>query len=148
MQEYSVEILKSINELEVYFSSQSDLEISKKASPEKWSKKEILGHLVDSAIYNLIRFMEVQFKPLPFQIDTYDQDSLVKANKYQGSDSGKLLELWKAMNSRVIEIINNIDHSTAKHQILLPSGELSHVKFLVDDYVVHLKHHVKQIIEP
>ena len=42
-----------INQGASYISGCSEEILKKKPSPEKWSKKEILGHLIDSAINNL-----------------------------------------------------------------------------------------------
>jgi hypothetical protein len=45
-----------------YLSRSTETELSQKVSTEKWSKKEILGHLIDSGINNLQRFTEIQFE--------------------------------------------------------------------------------------
>ena len=41
----------------------SDEAASRKPAPNKWSKKEILGHLIDSAANNHQRFMRLQLTP-------------------------------------------------------------------------------------
>ena len=69
----------------------SDEAMSYKSSVKKWSKKEILGHLIDSAVNNWQRFVEMQFKPQPYQIQAYDQNALVVANNYQYADTEELL---------------------------------------------------------
>ena len=76
---------KSLN----YLTQSPESEISKKVAVEKWSKKEILGYLIDSGIYNLQRFTEVQYKKKPYRIDHYNQDELVKANDYQKRQNQK-----------------------------------------------------------
>ncbi|OAB37390.1 hypothetical protein PMSM_04820 [Paenibacillus macquariensis subsp. macquariensis] len=48
------------------FSRMSELEVSERPLPHKWSKKEMLGHLCDSAINNLERFIKIQYEPQPF----------------------------------------------------------------------------------
>lgn len=53
-----------------------------KSNPEKWSKKEIVGHLIDSAQNNLRRFIVGQYEGTPPHV-VYDQDFWVKANNYQ-----------------------------------------------------------------
>ena len=40
-------------------------EYLRKPHPEKWSKKEILGHLVDSAQNNIRRFVVAQYEDCP-----------------------------------------------------------------------------------
>ncbi len=61
-----------------YLSKSSEQEMSGKLSSEKWSKKEFLGHLIDSGINNLQRFTEVQFENKPYKIIKYKQNELVK----------------------------------------------------------------------
>ncbi len=116
-----------------------------KASPEKWSKLEIIGHLIDSAINNLQRFTEIQFEPRPYQIRRYNQDELVKANAYQEADSGKLIALWISLNIRILAIMKRQTDTTLAYPIILPDGEPSDLRFLMTDYVDHLEHHVKQL---
>ena len=50
----------------------SEQEYMRKPNPDKWSKKEILGHLVDSAQNNTRRFIVAQYEENP-RIG-YDQD--------------------------------------------------------------------------
>ena len=57
-------------------------ELAQRPAPSKWSKKEILGHLVDSGVNNLQRFTEIQFHPKPYVLRNYNQDELVKINDY------------------------------------------------------------------
>ncbi|MBL8017837.1 MAG: DinB family protein, partial [Ignavibacteria bacterium] len=47
-------------------SNYKEEQLSAKASPLKWSKKELLGHLCDSAVNNLGRFIRAQFEEEPF----------------------------------------------------------------------------------
>src|SRR5215510_4964344 len=73
----------NIKEVPVLFKGFSDQQLLQKPAPGKWSKKEILGHLIDSAINNLQRFIEVQFLPQPYHIVSYKQNELVAVNHYQ-----------------------------------------------------------------
>lgn len=116
-----------------------------KSSPEKWSKQEILGHLIDSAINNLQRFTEIQFEPRPYQIRRYNQDELVKANAYQDAESGRLFALWLSLNMRIVDLMKRQTEATLSSPIILPDGEPSDLRFLMTDYVDHLEHHVKQL---
>ena len=144
---------KSIHHLEElihdaldFIASASDKKLSIKPAPEKWSKKEILGHLIDSAINNLQRFTEIQFSGKPFSIKRYDQDELVKANVYQQADLNELFDLWLCLNERITTIMKAQTEDTLAFDIVLPDGEKSDLKFLMEDYVVHLEHHLKQVM--
>ncbi len=125
-------------------SFEKDLDWSYRYAPGKWSRKEILGHLVDSARYNLERFTEISYKPQPYIVHTYDQDDLVKINAYDAMDSSEVIQLWQVLNQQIIRVLGNIPESTFDYKIILPSGEENTFRFLAEDYVVHMEHHMKQ----
>ena len=131
---------------ECYIAGCSETSLSHKPSPAKWSKKEILGHLIDSGINNLQRFTEIQFENKPFLIRRYNQDQLVIANDYQHADVRHLLSFWLSINHRVIGVMNLQTPTTLAYEITLPDGNTSDLKFLMEDYVVHLEHHLDQIM--
>ena len=84
----------------------SEAEISFKPSSEKWSKKEILGHLIDSGINNLQRFTEIQFEERSYIIRNYKQNELVKTNDYQHSETKEILDFWKSINNRILYLFS------------------------------------------
>ena len=128
-----------------YVSKSSEIELTKKASPDKWSKKEIIGHLIDSGINNLQRFTEVQFEIKPYKIRQYRQDELVKANDYQHSEINEVVELWISINNRIISLMKKQTIKTLKYNIELNNETISDLRFLMMDYVDHLEHHLNQI---
>lgn len=147
-------MIESINTLEQllktgteYISSISESELAIKPTVEKWSKKEIIGHLIDSAINNLQRFTEIQFENKPFSIKTYNQDELVRANAYQKARTQDLVELWNSINKRILELMINQTENTLSYQVILEKGEISDLRFLMKDYVNHLEHHLNQIMD-
>ncbi|KGE13105.1 DinB family protein [Sphingobacterium deserti] len=113
-------------------------ELEYKASADKWSKKEILGHLIDSATNNLGRFIVAQYEDNP--IIQYDQVAWCKGNYYQSSDINYMLVLWKGLNQQLIHVWKNLPiealSRTANGQTLT---------FLATDYVAHFEHHFEQI---
>ena len=120
-------------------------QMSQKAVPEKWSKKEILGHLIDSAINNLQRFTEIQFESKPYKIRKYKQVELVIANNYQASDTKEILAFWLSINTRILIIIKQQTAKTLNFPIELEKSKFD-LRFLMTDYVAHLEHHLKQIM--
>ena len=126
-------------------SNQPESDLLHKPSPIKWSKKEILGHLVDSAVNNLQRFTEIQFESKPYPIRRYNQDELVKANGYQEAEVNDILSLWLALNQRIIEVMKVQSDKTLAYPIILPNGASADLKFLMTDYVDHMEHHLNQI---
>ena len=118
-----------------------------KLRPEsgKWSKKEILGHLIDSAVNNLKRFTEIQFSSLPYPIVAYNQMGLVNANNYYEADTSEILNFWMSINKRIIAVINQQTETTLAYKIEYLDGEIIDLQFLMVDYVEHMEHHINQI---
>jgi hypothetical protein len=125
------------------FIKTTDIEI--KPSETKWSKKEILGHLIDSAINNIQRFTEIQTFEKPYKIRTYNPDELVKSNDYQNKNNQELIDLWMNLNLHILHIAKNQTNETLNYKLILPNGELSDLQFLIEDYFDHLYHHLNQI---
>jgi len=141
-------IAKLENLLEVgsdFIQNTSEENFSKKPTNGKWSKKEILGHLIDSAVNNLRRFTEIQFSPLPYPIIPYNQSGLVDANNYNEADTQEILNCWLSVNKRIIAVMDQQTEETLSLKIKLPDTEISDLKFLMEDYVDHMEHHINQI---
>ena len=130
-----------------YITDSSEVEFNKKESENKWSKKEILGHLIDSGINNLQRFTEIQFEKKPYQIRNYNQKELIKANDYQNSNAKEIVQFWSSLNQRILHLIKIQTETTLNYKIELEKGNFSDLRFLIEDYVTHLEHHLKQIMK-
>jgi hypothetical protein len=134
-----------LNQITIEFFIEEIPDFDHKIAETKWSKKEILGHLIDSGSNNLQRFTEIQFLEKPYKIRPYNQDELVKANNYQNKNSQDLLELWLKLNLQILHVIKNQTQETLTYQIQLPNGNFSDFKFLIEDYFNHFYYHLKQI---
>ena len=117
--------------------------ISFKYSPIKWSRKEELGHLVDSAQNNIRRFIVAQYEEIPTII--YNQEKWVVLNDYQQQPSQNIIKLWYLLNKQVVGILNNISEESAQRQS--QSQELHTIEWLGKDYIKHLQHHMHHILE-
>ena len=119
---------------------------SAKPKPEKWSKKEVLGHLIDSANNNLRRFICGQYEVNPKII--YQQDFWVKSNNYQNVPRKNVIQLWKLFNEQICEVLQtmSVENTHLTCDTGKDSVQLYSIRWLADDYVKHLKHHLNQII--
>jgi len=79
---------------------------SAKPNPEKWSKKEIIGHLIDSATNNHQRFVRGQFEEIPTTI--YDQNKWNECSYYQLMNSRQLITFRTVYNKQLVEFIQHI----------------------------------------
>src|SRR4026209_2837953 len=116
---------------------------SKKPAPNKWSKKEILGHLIDSAANNHQRFMRLQLQA-EISLPGYDQDDWVRLNCYQQRTWNEIVTLWSAYNRHLASVIESLDDSALGHVWHSPDGDVT-LEFIASDYVRHLEHHLAQI---
>lgn len=140
------QILKNIIDTELQrFQAISEEEWNYKATPEKWSKKEIIGHLCDSAFTNIRRFVVTQYKENENIV--YDQNAWVKAQNYQNVPTTELINLWKALNYQVVHIVENIADEALQRTCDTTKTEpqVFSLEFIIKDYVDHLQHHLESI---
>ncbi|KPM49040.1 DinB family protein [Jiulongibacter sediminis] len=123
----------------------SEAEASVKPSPQKWSKKEILGHLIDSATNNQTKFvktMETGGQDLP----GYHQDEWVELQAYQKANWLQLIDLWRAINLHLAHLIENTPESTLQNTLTIENAGPFTLEFIMKDYIEHTKHHLLQIL--
>jgi len=135
----------------------SDEQSARKSSPGKWSSKEVLGHLVDSSINNMIRFVNGQFKD-DLVFSGYDQNKWVESQNYQNAEWDFLINLWKMNNQQIVRLVGSIKNDTLKKSTMnhnydqiawreLSKAETATLEYLIEDYIGHMKHHLGQIFE-
>jgi len=127
------------------FMPESDFE--SRPQPGKWSKKEVLGHLIDSAHNNLRRLVVGQYESKPPHI-IYERDFWVKANDYQYESGENLVLLWRLLNHRIAAVLASMPVEKYSHRCDTGKGatSLKTLDWLAADYVKHMKHHVNQIL--
>lgn len=116
-----------------------------KPSPGKWSPKELIGHLIDSAQVNLQRFVRCTYES-SFKL-VYFQNEWVAAAHYQDAEVQELLQLWMLLNRQIIRVWQYYpeDRLNAVCDNSKDGVELHSVTFLATDYVAHMQHHLAQI---
>lgn len=104
-----------------------------------------MGHLCDSAMINLQRFIRCTYEE-NFKL-VYDQDDWVKAQHYQEMTEDEVLQLWKILNLQIIHVLDNYpaDRMQAKCDSGKTEVKLHTVEWLAQDYLEHLQHHLNQI---
>ena len=121
----------------------------------KWSAKEILGHLIDSASNNHQRFVRAQFTDA-LVFPGYEQESWVQAQGYKDEPWPLLVELWRAFNLHLAHVMQRAPESArtasrASHNldeigwIKIGAGEPATLEYLMRDYIGHLRNHLRQI---
>ena len=120
--------------------SESDLTF--KPSPSKWSGKEYLGHLVDSAQSNIRRFVVAQHEDKPHIV--YAQEKWVIASNYQEYPAKDLIELWVLLNKHIVIVLKNMPEEMYGREVL--TGDVHSIIWLAEDYNKHLLHHLHQVL--
>lgn len=111
--------------------------------PDKWSPKQIIGHLIDSAANNHQRFVRAQQGPLTFP--PYAPNHWVDCQRYQDRQWTDLVTLWEAYNRHLAHVIRHIPDDRQSVPCTVESNEAVTLGFLASDYVVHLRHHLAQV---
>ncbi|MBV9436129.1 MAG: DinB family protein [Acidobacteria bacterium] len=114
-------------------------------APEKWSKKEILAHLIDSASNNHQRFVRAAIEG-KLEFPAYAQDKLIALQNPNQTSWELLVELWCAYNRYLAYIIKQIPISSAGVQCSIGGSKPVTLLWLAADYVEHMKHHLNQIL--
>jgi hypothetical protein len=124
-----------------------ETEVTSKPTPNKWSKKEILGHLMDSASNNHQRFVRAQMinGASEFVFPGYEQDDWVRRQDYNAKPWTELVELWRLFNRHVAHALRGISDDKLNTNCRIGSGEPVTLGFMAEDYLTHMKHHLAQL---
>lgn len=130
----------------------SDAAASEPRTPGKWSRKEILGHLVDSAVNNHQRFVRAQIAAHldggTLRTPGYAQEDWVRVGAYRTRAWTDLVQLWSLLNRQVLHVMRRVDPSSLPTPCVVGGGDPVTLEALMMDYVGHAKHHLGQILEP
>jgi hypothetical protein len=120
-------------------------ESAKPLLPDRWSRKQVIGHLIDSASNNHQRFVRAMLQP-SLDFPRYDQAGNVRVQAVQEADWGMLVSLWAAYNRYLAHVLAQIPASKLQTPCRLGDGEPQTLEFIAKDYVSHLVHHLDQIV--
>ena len=134
----------------------SEEEASRIPAPGKWSAKQIVGHLIDSASNNHQRFVRAQFTD-DLVFPGYEQEAWVSAQRYQEGSWPDLVGLWHLFNLHLARVIEAIPRSVREKSRIrhnldelawrpVPQSEVTTLEYFMRDYVAHLKHHLAQVL--
>ena len=146
MKEIARQIRSLISKVEPQLSRMNHDDVGLKPASYDWSKKEILGHLIDSAANNHQRFVRAVNK-VAVQFPTYDQDEWVRIQRYNETSWSFLVTFWSAYNNHLSHIIECIPEDAESSPCNIGKEEPVTLEFVVKDYLRHLQHHLKDILE-
>jgi hypothetical protein len=128
---------------------------SRRPGPGRWSAKEIVGHLIDSATHNHQRFVRARWQDT-LVFTGYEQDAWVGAQRYQDAPWIELVTLWREYNRHIARVMATLppEVRTQEHHVHnldqlawkpVPADQPATLDYFMADYVGHLQHHLRQI---
>ena len=117
-----------------------------KPARDEWSKKEELGHLIDSAANNHVRFVRASIEP-EFRGVGYQQDDWVRLHGYQEMAWTDILDFWRRYNGFLVGLVKRIPEEKLLTPCVVGDSAAVTLEFLIEDYVLHMQHHLDHILE-
>ena len=125
--------------------AQTDEQASVPRCPGKWCAKEELGHLIDSASNNHIRFAVAALEG-QFQRPGYAQDEWVRLHGYASMQWDEIVDFWFAYNRFLTGLLERIPESRLEAECSIGAAPAVTLAFLIDDYILHMQHHIDQLL--
>ena len=122
----------------------TDSEAAEPATSGGWSRKQVLGHLIDSACNNHQRFVRALLQE-ELRWPGYDQAGCVRVQRFQDASWSNLAELWTSFNSLIAHVLANVPEPKRKTLCFIGDGPSMTLEELAEDYLVHMEHHLEQI---
>ncbi len=117
-------------------------------SEGEWTAKQLVGHLVDSAMNNHQRLIRAQINDHlvdgVLRIDGYEQAQWVEANGWAGRPWADLIALWEALNQQIVWLLHRFPDSAWRVPVSLSGADPLPLEDLLD-YIEHLDHHTDDL---
>jgi DinB superfamily len=123
----------------------TDGEAGIKPSPRAWSQKEELGHLIDSATNNHVRFVQASLQP-EYRGPGYEQDGWVAQHGYNEMPWAEIVDFWGRYNHLLAALMQRIPENRLQTPCVVGNGPAVTLRFLIEDYLVHMQHHLDHIL--
>ena len=110
-----------------------------------WTRKQELGHLIDSAINNHNRIVRATLDGV-YTGPGYDADGWVEANAYKERDWASILMLWRDLNLHLAAAADRVPNSRLEAPCRIGGSEPVTLEFLIEDYRDHMEQHLAKIL--
>jgi hypothetical protein len=144
MKELSGRLLRMVEVAEPRLRAISEMESEKSILPGGWSRKQVIGHLIDSASNNHQRFVRAALQT-SLEFPGYDESGNVRVQAVQQAHWDLLVDLWSAYNRYLAHVISELPSSKLETLCRIGSEDAVTLDCLVKDYLTHLTHHLGQM---
>jgi len=144
MTELSVQLVELVSKTKRDLEGLSEPEASLVRGDDGWSRKQILGHLIDSASNNHLRFVRALLQP-EVRMPGYDQDGCVRVERFQELPWTQLMDFWATYNHFLAHVIAGFPKDKLGTVCAIGDSAAMTLQELADDYVRHMQHHLAQI---
>jgi hypothetical protein len=118
--------------------------LNAKPAPDKWSAKEELGHLLDSAGNNHQRIVRAQLENAP-AMPGYEQKAWVDLHGYSRRDWRELIAVWTALNRQLLAAAESVPDAAWSRTCTIADSKPLTLQFVFEDYLEHMLHHLRHI---
>jgi hypothetical protein len=145
MQALSSALLTTIYRAEKYLQGITEEESGRPVLPGGWSRRQVLGHLIDSASNNHQRFVRAALEG-SLTFPGYEQASWSRIQFTQDELWAALVTLWASYNRHLAHVIAHLPDDKLDASCIIGDHEPVTLRFLAEDYLRHLSHHLEQIL--
>ena len=114
-------------------------------APGKWSAKEELGHLIDSAANNHIRFVRGTIEA-EFRGPGYSQNDWVRLHGYSAMRWETIINFWFQYNHLLVGLVDRIPEDRFEARCFIGTNPAVPLRFVIEDYILHMQHHIDQLL--
>jgi len=138
-------LLETVDREATHLGTVTDRDAGKKPAPKVWSKKEELGHLIDSAANNHVRFVRASLER-EFRGLGYEQDGWVSLHAYNEMVWTEIIDFWRRYNHFLARLVERIPEDRLPAQCVVGDSMPVTLQFLIEDYILHMQHHLDHIL--
>jgi hypothetical protein len=144
MEKLSEQLAQAVQSAEAKLRKVSEVESGKPVLKGGWSRKQVIGHLIDSASNNHQRFVRAALQGT-LEFPRYDQDGFVRVQAVESVLWPILVALWTSYNLYLAHVIAHLPADKLEAPCRIGDGDPVTLRFLAEDYLTHLLHHLRQI---
>ncbi len=124
----------------------TELEATETYKPDAWTRKQVLGHLIDSAINNHVRFVMAALDG-EYTGPAYHAQGWVEMHDYANMLWSELLDLWRAHNSLLARVVRQVPEDRLTAECRVGSDQSVRLRYVIEDYLHHMEEHITEITE-